>query len=170
MLLQVLSAYVSHYGTGILRSWQLHLLPSEYPFNLARFLSDSSLMPVWTFSWGKLHVPQWFRDECSTVYRAFKMITPKPTTGVSTREGHGRWGLRGLLSPWCVFLPLADALLEQRLTDGNSSPTHNLFQAPDTTVSSRLPALPLLRAILPERTHPFFSSSTRIYKDLLFQR
>ena len=38
-----------------------------------------------------------FGDDCGTVYRPFMMTTPKPTTGVSTRDGHGRWGAEGPL-------------------------------------------------------------------------
>lgn len=96
-------------------------------------------MPVWTFSWGKLHVPQWFRDECSTVYRAFKMITPKPTTGVSTREGHGRRGTEGpFISMVC--LPASCGCCTINATNWwNSSPTHNLFQKPQILQCSRPP-------------------------------
>lgn len=114
-------------------------------------------MPVWTFSWGKLHVPQWFRDECSTVYRAFKMITPKPTTGVSTREGHGRWGAEGpFISMVC--LPASCGCFTRNAPNWwNSSPTHNLFQKPQILQwAVAYPALPLLKSHSARRTHPFF--------------
>lgn len=80
-----------------------------------------------------------------------------PPQGSAPGKDMGGGGLRGLLSPWCVFLPLADALLETRLTDETALPHTTSFRSP-RYYSEQSPTLLFLcsRAILPEERIPFF--------------
>ena len=84
------------------------------------------------------------------------MTTPKPTPGVSTRDGHGRWGAEGPLIS-SVRLPASCGCFTVNVADWwNSSPTTS-FRRP-RYYSEQPPTLLFLcsRAILPGECIPFF--------------